>query len=65
MYLSYVTEAMLSDEKPLKRPKADMCEDNGECSEHAKCVPTRSGAVCVCEAGFTGNGLVCERQYVR
>mmetsp|Transcript_3213 Transcript_3213/g.9761 ORF Transcript_3213/g.9761 Transcript_3213/m.9761 type:complete len:576 (-) Transcript_3213:69-1796(-) len=41
---------------------APACDDN-ICGEHATCTVTSTGAACICESGFVGNGHDCHAPY--
>jgi len=55
----FYTEADIDGDliNPLERVSCKV--DNGNCSPHAKCVPTSLGRVCLCKRGFAGDGLTC------
>lgn len=43
----------------------DECSGNDDpCDDNAECVNTISSFRCVCDSGYTGNGIFCESKNV-
>jgi len=42
--------------------KNECLEDNGGCSDLAKCINTQGSFRCECDATYTGNGFNCTRK---